>query len=271
MASVNTRPDGGPPRGAAAGGGPDYAVLTPERVTLQYDVAGIGSRSAAALIDVAIQAVVVVVVSLPVIGFFSLFSPPRNGGGPGPWLVFSLLALLVVGLFVVLFGYYVFFEIVWNGQTPGKRALGLRVLRENGYPVRPGDAVVRNLVRVVDGPPFGTVIGLAVMLLNGQARRLGDFAAGTIVVREGTRRGVAALSAPGTLGATPAAADGAPILSPSDATLVRDFLVRRNELAPRARERLAGRLADTLAGRYGLQAPRAGSSPEVFLERLADR
>ncbi len=262
MASVDSRTDA------------DYAVLTPERITLQYDVAGIGSRSAAALIDTAIQvatiALLTVVIALlgRLVGVSALALDAPDAGTL-PFAV--LLAVFVVCVFAILFGYYVLFEIVWNGQTPGKRVLGLRVLRENGYPLRPGDATVRNLVRIVDGPPFGAVVGLTVMLFNKQARRLGDFAAGTIVVREGTRRGVAALTAP----APPAAdaPDGAtgPLLSPADATLVRDFLVRRERLDPGARHRLAERLADALAARYGLQTRRAASSTEVFLERLAGR
>jgi hypothetical protein len=108
------------------------------------------------------------------------------------------------------------------------------------------------------------------MLFNERSRRLGDFAAGTIVVREGTRRTMSDLSAGA---AQPAGSDdaGPVVLSPSDATLLHDFLVRREELAPGARERLAARLADTLAARYGLQARRNGSTTEVFLERLDAR
>jgi uncharacterized RDD family membrane protein YckC len=251
----------------------DYAVLTPERITLQYDVAGIGSRSAAALIDTAIQVAVLTLLTVIVVlvarlvgtSAQSLDLPDASTLG-----VTVMIALFVVLVFAVLFGYYILFEIIWNGQTPGKRTLGLRVLRENGYPLRAGDATVRNLVRIVDGPPFGAVVGLTVMLFNKQSRRLGDFAAGTIVVREGTRRGVAALTTPAPAGADGAAGAG-PLLSPADATLVRDFLVRRDRLDPGSRHRLAERLADALAARYGLQSRRAGSSTEVFLERLAER
>ena len=138
----------------------DYAVLTPERITLQYDVAGIGSRSAAALIDTAIQVAVLALLTVLValvarlVGASarSLDVPDASTLG-----VTVMMALFVVCVFAVLFGYYILFEIIWNGQTPGKRMLGLRVLRENGYPLRAGDATVRNLVRIVDAPPFGAV------------------------------------------------------------------------------------------------------------------
>ncbi len=261
---------------------PDYAVLTPERISLQYDVAGIGSRSAAALIDVTILLLVLLVLGLAFALLARLtgvttasFEEPDAAMLP----ITILGALAVVAVFVVLFGYFMFFEIVWSGQTPGKRVLGIRVLRENGYPVRPGDLVVRNLIRVIDGPPFGAVVGLTVMLLNSRSRRLGDFGAGTIVVREGTRRGVAALTAPpaarrpGGPAGLPGSpgAPGVPVLSPADATLLRDFLVRRERLDAESRGTLARRLADTLANRYGLQTQRSGSSDEVFLERLAGR
>ncbi|MGH2354825.1 MAG: RDD family protein [Chloroflexota bacterium] len=249
----------------------EYRVLTPERVTLQYDIAGIGSRSAAAIVDVAIQ--VVTLLGLAVL-FFSLVTPLTRLTGSGtaaaagdatPWLGYALLAGFVLLLVLALWGYYLLFEMVWNGQTPGKRLLGLRVIRENGYPVRPTDATIRNLVRMVDGPPLLPVVGLVVMLLNERAKRLGDFAAGTIVVREGARRSVTSLSAPPPDGEASART---PRLSPADATLVRDFLVRRAQMAPAARAHLASRLATALASRYGIQAQREALADEAFLEGL---
>src|SRR5260221_12522374 len=150
------------------------------------------------------------------------------------------------------------FEILWNGQTPGKRMLGIRVIRENGYPMRPIDAVIRNLVRIVDWLPSGYGIGVLTMLLNKRSKRLGDFASGTIVVREGTR-GAAILF--------PAVAEpGGVRLSNADATLVRDFLVRRSSMHPQARAELAARLAAVLVQRYALTAD---ADSEPFLERLA--
>src|ERR1700730_210808 len=79
------------------------------------------------------------------------------------------------------------FEILWSGETPGKSLVGVRVIRENGYPIRPVDAVIRNLVRIVDWLPGIYGVGVLTMLLNQRSRRLGDFASGTIVVREGAR------------------------------------------------------------------------------------
>lgn len=254
----------------------DYRILTPERVTLQYDIAGIGSRSAAALIDVTIQGLMLtVVLILGVAGSGQLsrlgLVDARPVGGA------ILLALVVLLVALILWGYYFVFEIIWSGQTPGKRLLGLRVIRESGFPIRPVDAAIRNLVRVIDGPPLAYAIGLLVMLLNERAKRLGDFAAGTIVVREGARRSLSAVTAVAAVAVSEAAetagadAAGIPVLDPQDATLVRDFLVRRAHLAPEARSRLAARLATRLAARYGIQGQRDGLADEAFLERLGSR
>jgi len=95
-----------------------------------------------------------------------------------------LTGIFFLGTFVITSGYFMVFEILWNGQTPGKRLVGLRVIRESGYPIRPVDAVIRNLVRIVDWLPLVYGVGVLVMLLNQRSRRLGDFASGTIVVRE---------------------------------------------------------------------------------------
>jgi uncharacterized RDD family membrane protein YckC len=271
--------------------GTDFDLLTPERVRLRYDVAGIGSRAAAALVDTGVQLACYVALFILVVVLFAWF-PDWTDVVP-----LSLrIVVFVLGVFLLLWGYYLLFEMAWSGQTPGKRMVGIRVLRENGYPIRPVDAVIRNLIRIVDGPPAGFVVGLIVMLLNERARRLGDYAAGTIVVREAKRQSVASLTAAfataapsangaahptttdgaargagtGTAAEAPASrvAVGVPLLSGADATLVRDFLVRRHAMEPDARTALARRLADALARRYGL-APAPPARAEAFLEGVS--
>ncbi len=237
----------------------EYSVLTPERVSLQYDIAGIGSRGAAAIVDTVIQSVTLMVI------FFALTAGLAAGNaflsvGSGPGAATLFLALFALAIFAVADGYFILFEIVWNGQTPGKRMVGIRVIRENGYPMRPIDAVIRNLVRVVDWLPGAYGIGVLTMLLNKRSKRLGDFASRTIVVREGSR-GAGALLMP----AAESAESRGVRLSSADATLVRDFLLRRVSLDPRARADLAARLAAVLAQRYALTLD---GKPEVFLERL---
>src|ERR671932_1674691 len=175
----------------------DYRVLTPERVSLQYDIAGIGSRGAAAIVDTLIQAIVLTVLFMAVTAVAAIASSLPGVGAPlgrgGTTLVLGLFALTVL---LVTAGYFMVWEILWSCQTPGKRLVGGRVIRENGYPLRPVDAVVRNLVRIVDWLPLFYGVGMLIMLLNGRARRLGDFASGTIVVRERSPRIPTALATP---------------------------------------------------------------------------
>src|SRR5712691_130539 len=234
----------------------EYSVLTPERVSLQYDIAGIGSRGAAAIVDTVIQFVSVTVLAF---GAFAAGVVGALFGISGSALGSLMLGLFALAVFIVMAGYYMVFEILWNGQTPGKRLLGVRVMRENGYPIRPVDSVVRNLVRIVDWLPGMYGVGVLTMLLNKRSKRLGDFASGTIVVREGVRGAAAAMIASVSTSRGYA-------LSNSDATLVRDFLSRRATMNAGARSELAQRLATTLASRYALSVD---PDPERFLEELA--
>jgi uncharacterized RDD family membrane protein YckC len=207
----------------------DYAgaTVTPEAVRLQADIAGIGSRSIAWLVDTVIQ----VVVLLPV-----LFVLLGDGlAGTVETVAISLL------LFVVLWLYYPAFELLWRGQTPGKRWQGIRVVRTNGQPAGLASVAVRNLVRFVDVMllPFLALISIVV---TPRSQRLGDLAAGTMVVRE--RK----LPAPHVLTLRVPGEAQAPSLDTSrmsahDYTLLRTFISRRASLDPTARRQLAARLA----------------------------
>jgi len=164
-----------------------------------------------------------------------------------------------------LFGYYTFFELILNGQTPGKRALRLRVIRDDGTPALPLDIVVRNLVRIVDALPGVYVVGGLAAMFSAQHRRLGDMAAGTIVVKEGEidyRAAADRRDSPQLASATIANA----ALSAEERRLVRGFLQRRVELLPDARQRLAENLAARLHAVHGGDMPDA----EIYLERLAE-
>jgi uncharacterized RDD family membrane protein YckC len=239
----------------------DYSVLTPERVSLEYGIAGIGSRGGAAIIDTLIQGVALLVVLVA-----GASAGAAAGLFSGRFAEVILIVILALGGFVITAGYFMVFEIVWNGQTPGKRMLSIRVIRESGYPIRPADSVIRNVVRIVDWLPLFYGIGVLVMLFNKRSKRLGDFASGTLVVREGgARQTLSSVVAPATLEPDALEPRGY-ALSSADATLIRDFLVRRNSLHPDARADLATRLATAMAQRYHL--PWDGD-PEAFLEHLA--
>jgi uncharacterized RDD family membrane protein YckC len=238
----------------------DYSVLTPERVSLEYGIAGIGSRAGAAIIDTIIQVVALTVVTIGLVTAAGL-AGASGAAFDEDTVGIVTVALWILATFMVTSGYYMIFEIVWNGQTPGKRLLNVRVIRESGYPIRPVDSVIRNLVRIVDWLPFLYGIGALVMLFNRRSKRLGDFAAGTLVVREGAPRTLATVTPLAT--ATEDVRTYA--LSASDATLVRDFLMRRDSMDAKARAQLAERLASVLAARYQLVVE---GQPEAFLERL---
>ena len=150
------------------------SVETPEQIDINYQQAGIGSRFYAALIDT----LILTLISL--VGYYvNSESISALGDIFGKWL--SALGGIVV--FAMFWGYYMVFEVTTNGQSLGKRVLGLRVIKEGGYPISFADAAIRNLVRIVDFLPFCYGVGLLSMLINRNWRRLGDLAAGTLVIK----------------------------------------------------------------------------------------
>jgi uncharacterized RDD family membrane protein YckC len=151
----------------------DLVVSTPERVAFQYPVAGPGSRFLAQLIDQLVLTIIVVAV-IVVIFVLGVATNDRD------------LTLLLVGLasFVIVFFYFLISEAMFGGQTVGKRALRLRVVGDQGQPITFSQALIRNLVRVVDFLPVYYGVGLITLFINGRGKRLGDLAAGTVVVRE---------------------------------------------------------------------------------------
>ncbi len=151
-------------------------VPTPERVAFEYAVAGVGSRFLAQCIDVLVQGglVALIVAVATTLGAWSR-----------EWRV-GVLVFLGLG-FLLFVGYFPVFEGLWSGQTPGKRALRLRVVGDGGAPLRWSQVAIRNLIRFVDFLPILYGIGLLVLFVNAQGKRLGDLAAGTVVVRERDR------------------------------------------------------------------------------------
>ncbi len=156
-------------------------IETPERVPLHFALASIGNRFLACAIDHAIQAVTIVLM-------FIAFSTMANYSSLGDRLSDApkwVYAVLIVILFLIVAGYFAFFEWLWRGQTPGKRWLKLRVIREDGRPITFWEAVVRNLLRSFDimPAPFYS-IGLICVFISSIDQRVGDLVAGTVVVRE---------------------------------------------------------------------------------------
>ncbi len=155
-------------------------INTPENVAFDYQIAGIGSRFLAALIDTLWLGLLQVITYATLFMFVisAVDSEELLDSGITVWLI----ALLGLVGFIFLWGYYIAFELAWNGQTPGKRRCGLRVIRMDGTPVTLTEVLIRNLVRAIDFLPMFYGIGIVVMFINKESRRLGDLAAGTLVV-----------------------------------------------------------------------------------------
>lgn len=227
-------------------------IATPEGVDLELTLAGVGSRFASALLDYLIQLATIVALAL-VLGFGVGLSPGDGGFASAVWIVLSFL------LFV---GYDITFEVLASGRTPGKRMNGLRVVRENGGPVTFPISAVRNVLRIVDILPGTYLVGIASILVSSRNQRLGDLAAGTLVVRE---RKVA--PPPLWLPARPATSLDASGIDQLELAAVRSFLARRNQLTADARVQLARELAAKLRPKVG--GAGADAPDELLLERLA--
>lgn len=234
-------------------------VRTGEAVAIRYELAGLGSRFLAVIVDGLAQGAILLAVFVAAL----FLAPPLTRVLPSKYLAGIELALLVLVLFAVVFGWFVVFETWWSGRTPGKRALGLRVVRDGGFPLDAGAAVIRNLVRLVELILGFYAVSAVSALISPENKRLGDFAAGTIVVRD---RADAAPDLDAYL-AAPSAANG--LLSEPDRLLVERFLARRASFEPAARARLAGRIAEKL--RPALPGEYRRLDDEALLERLAGR
>ena len=156
-------------------------IETPERVPLHFALASIGNRFLACAIDHGIQVVTIVLVAIAfiIVASYSTFEGALTSA---PKWVY---AVMIVLLFLIFSGYFAFFEWAWSGQTPGKRWLKLRVIREDGRPITFWEATVRNLLRTFDmmPAPFYS-IGLISVFASSRDQRIGDMVAGTVVVRE---------------------------------------------------------------------------------------
>ncbi len=223
-------------------------VETPEHIVLDYEIAGLGSRALAALIDSLLMFIwgVVVLVLYSVVA-----------ASLGTWA----FALLVVALSFSVWGYFTFFEGLRNGQTPGKRQLGIRVIQDSGHSITVGAAAVRNLLRIADFLPPPYLIGAIAVAIHPKGKRLGDLVAGTVVVRDQPTE--VTLEVPATdLTAEPEG--GMPELTDEEFRMVREYAERAPSLPDAVRTRVAERLTERLAPRF----PTRPEQPERFLAAL---
>lgn len=261
-------------------------IETPERVPLEFALASIGNRFLAVAVDHFIQYLSIILIvwfflTLAGSGFDQLSDEPSRLLSDAPKWTIAIMILIV---FVVFAAYFILFEWLWNGQTPGKRLLKLRVIREDGRPITLWEAVARNLLRICDAVPGFVLpvysIGLIAVFLSDRDQRVGDMFAGTVVIRErldeaptfretfsdATTDVAYSRVQPGVV----VTADLA-LLTEREMEVVESFLRRRWDLTERQRLWMAWRVALPLM--YKLKPAYAMESftYEGFLEELLHR
>ena len=257
----------------------DYTIDTPENVSFSYDIAGIGNRFIGALIDSFIVTCLLIILNILLYAVlyrdYANVAPPLESEDIG-WLEGFAIALLALLQFIIFWGYYTLFEFLWNGQTPGKRLVKIRVLRLDGNPVGLIEALLRNLVRPVDFLPSGYALGLVVMFSNEKSRRLGDWAAGTIVVRMRGDLSLESLVETAGRERQPEAAENSSLLlefphirqlSTSDYELIREMLARK--WYGGSSNIMLRRLAQAIAARLDKPKPTTTQASVNFLNEVA--
>ncbi|HVL67080.1 MAG TPA: RDD family protein [Vicinamibacterales bacterium] len=234
------------------------SIDTPEQVALEFSLATVGSRFLAVAIDTVIQMAGASLLFL-LAAAVSFVTGARVSAGP--WV----MAALVLGWFVIYSGYFAIFETVWNGQTPGKRVVGLRVIHVSGRPINAFEAILRNVVRIADQLPGVYAIGIVTIFLTERSQRLGDLAASTVVVHERTVGAEAPVVETRAARARPARHYGAARLSAAEVSLIELYFRRRDELDGAARIRMAQQIADRLRARLDISVP---VEHEQFLEEI---
>lgn len=240
-------------------------VDTPEQISLEFPLAGIGSRFMAIAVDTLLQ------VALYVAGIFALIGTARYGSFLPRWLAWFpeswAPALFVIFLFCIYWGYFALFEIIWKGQTPGKRLAGIRVIKDSGRALSVYEAIGRNLLRVVDWLPGMYVTGMVSIMVSRQNQRLGDHLVGSIVVHDKRSDEIRpewshdlATSADSQTSA----------ITADELVLIETYLQRRLSLELAVRDATAHQIATRITAKTGIQrAPE--QSLDDFLESIANQ
>jgi uncharacterized RDD family membrane protein YckC len=234
-------------------------IETPEQISLEYTLASAGSRFLALAIDTLLQAALTLVLVLLGLAAITLSFGSTNFS---MWVVAGLWLLW----FIVYYGNFAFFEAVWSGQTPGKRMVALRVITISGRPVGTFDSILRNLLRIVDQLPGIYAVGIASIFFTARNQRLGDLAAGTVVVHEQPIAHTQ-LAPPSITGVTRFGADR---LQPDEIEALEIFLKRRDELPSSRRDRTARQLAGHVRTRLSIDVAQEPSDESLLEELVAE-
>jgi uncharacterized RDD family membrane protein YckC len=267
-------------------------IDTPELVAIEMPLAGIGSRFIALLIDTLIWAAGLIVLGLVLWAFKPALQAFSNLSYQ--WTV----AVFTITIFLLNWGYFTLFEAFWHGRTPGKRVARIRVIQQSGRAIGIFESMARNFIRYVDQIPFFYAVGVIAVFATRQHQRLGDLAAGTLVVRDreqetplwadtgvpadrsssvGWGTGIRTFTAPAL--SQPAAlpephvsvalsSSGIARLSATDLEVLEGFFARRLDLPLHTRQLLAQRIAEAIQAKSGLEIP-PEISVETFLEATA--
>ncbi|MBX9695662.1 MAG: RDD family protein, partial [Cyanobacteria bacterium] len=232
---------------------------------LHLELAGIGNRILAALIDTTITGTIIAGIALLGVIVAVLLDQAGLDGDVRNLAMLVVVMISVFLAFFINFGYHIFFEGVWMGQTPGKKIAQIRVIEANGQPIGWAAVFIRNIVRVLDTGLL--LIGLLVMLINKNEKRIGDLAAGTLVIRERKpdmkNFGIKIL--------TDATADTLVDIgrvTPQEYDLLARFLRRREGLSPSQRPLVAVKVAEYFQEKLNEPDQQAKSNSEQYLEKL---
>ena len=261
------------------------SIETPEQVALEFPVAGIGSRFVALLLDHILQFGALLVLLLVFIAVMAAEGEHAEDKLSGKWFIASFIFIV----FAIIWGYFALFEAFWQGQTPGKRVMKLRVIKDTGRQITLFESLARNLLRFVDYMPSLYLAGVITMLCNKRNKRLGDLAAGTLVVHEraedqtllwtGTPQRTPGLFAPNIAQAQldpwrPAsptepifAPDAVARLSQQDLLVIEAFFARALDLPLETRAAMAYRILGEVSARMAVTPPTG--NPERALESVA--
>jgi len=253
------------------------SIDTPELVSIDMPLAGLGSRFIALLVDYIIWTVALILLVI----IAALLSPAISAFNKlsAQWAE----AIVIFLIFLFNWGYFTLFEAFWNGRTPGKKVAKIRVIQRSGRSIGLFESMARNFIRYIDQIPFFYAVGVITMFVNKQHQRLGDLAAGTLVVRDRepetalwgesssrtfTAQLFASAAIPEPHHALSLPALGIARLSSADLEVLESFFSRRLDMSLETRALLAQRIAAAIQAKSGLEIP-PGASVETFLEATA--
>jgi uncharacterized RDD family membrane protein YckC len=238
-------------------------IETPEQISLEFPLSGVGSRGYALCIDTLIQIVAALVVTLIVV--FTTGDLERSWRAARNWEI----AIAVFLLFCLYWGYFAIFEILWNGQTPGKRQAKIRVISGSGRPITAFEGIGRNLMRAIDSIGF-YLVGSVTCAIDKQNRRLGDMVAGTVVVHEVEEQGVFYWYGQGKSATAPSVTHEVAALTDQEFQLIETFLARRLDIPNLQRLESARVIAERMGERLHIPKEQRPFDEE-FLEEISRR